>query len=1321
MKMRKALAFSLMAMGLASVAGTASAAFLTPTVDGASIAAGSNGPSLAVQTATGGFGADLQLGELFVANDGTNLYVSIAGDNANGGSGIYLFIDSVSGGAANLATDPTGGYGEFNALGVAGGAVMPTGFGADFVLNLKAPGDGGSIGTWELAGNTASYRGNEGSYTGGFNAAQNNTNATAVPWAAGAVSTGAEIQIPLSAIGSPAAGTTIKLFAVAGNTSGGGANNVVYLSNQALPNSGTPGNFGRDGAGGDGVGTNFNGTGGPNITPANYTIAAAPFAGFTGSGTYTVGPGGNYATLAAFVEDVTGIIHGEGGLTLTAASTAATGTGTAFLSEVVPGDRLQVGTQIVTVASVESDTALTLTAGASAAAAAATYTINRATLPTITGNVTALITGDITEPKNISIMGDFSTHTLTIKPAPSTTPRITFTRPADNSGISGHLMIGGGLTNGNVFSNLTDRVVIDGSNTTGGTTRDLTIYTEQNYAFVCPVNVNGDNDNIEIKNVKIINNSPSTGASVSGIRFNTANIVTANTLPAPYVQGPAASFHDPDNYIVSNSEVTVNGSAGQQHAIRNSVSGAPTGASAQTGFQILNNDITATIRGVFMDGGAGGTISGNRIYIPGRAGFDTFGIFVNNARTPAAGVNATFSGNTMVVFNSSSAAQTNGASGVRIASAGSTTNTYTVENNTVYVQNTGTYNAGVEPVLRGIEVTSGVTSVVRHNTIRLIGSGMAGDAAAANMLGIGGYAANGNHTLRNNTVSSSVPFLALIRNPQTLPGNAFVSNNNNLFASGSALTATYIATNYATLANWQAAPAAQDAASVAVDPSAFTGGTSLHLISDPGAGFQTSNVLGGSVANDIDGQARGLTNVYYGADEFTANTLPTAISQSSVASIAENATGIIISNAKGTDADSLDFPVITAAASNGAAVSVTQTGVDNYRVNLTAGLDFETVPSFNVTLTATDRAGAQVVGSPIAINVTNVNEAPTAVALTNNTIAEGATAVGTLSTTDPDAANTFTYTLGGADAAAFTITGDALALNAAADFETKSSYAITVTSTDQGALATVAVPFTITVTDVNEAPTDITLSNATVNESLTSQTVGALAATGDPDAGATATFSLVSGIGDTDNALFSISGSNLVTAGTVTAGSYSVRVRATDNGTPTAATFEKPFAITVNDVADLDGDGVNDAVEGADANNPAAASFQSINAQALRLTTSAGSLAAVATAATPGSEPANTTFPNGTVSFNVTGLTNGQAVTITLTFPSNVAVYRAYKINGTTYTEIPGATIGATSISYSITDGGALDADGLANGTIVDPVAPAVFSTSVNDWMSLND
>jgi hypothetical protein len=115
------------------------------------------------------------------------------------------------------------------------------------------------------------------------------------------------------------------------------------------------------------------------------------------------------------------------------------------------------------------------------------------------------------------------------------------------------------------------------------------------------------------------------------------------------------------------------------------------------------------------------------------------------------------------------------------------------------------------------------------------------------------------------------------------------------------------------------------------------------------------------------------------------------------------------------------------------------------------------------------------------------DQAPTDIALSNSSVAENAavnTTAGTLSTTDPDAGDTFTYTLvsgnGSTDNASFNILGNSLRTSASFDYETKNSYSIRVRSTDQGSLW-VEKQFTITVTNVNEAPVATPQSGLTVN------------------------------------------------------------------------------------------------------------------------------------------------------------------------------------------------------------------------------------------------
>jgi hypothetical protein len=212
------------------------------------------------------------------------------------------------------------------------------------------------------------------------------------------------------------------------------------------------------------------------------------------------------------------------------------------------------------------------------------------------------------------------------------------------------------------------------------------------------------------------------------------------------------------------------------------------------------------------------------------------------------------------------------------------------------------------------------------------------------------------------------------------------------------------------------------------------------------------------------------------------------------------------------------------------------------------------------------------------------NSSPTDISLSNSTVSENqpsGTQVGTLSTTDPDTGNTFTYTLvsgaGSTDNASFTISGSMLQTSASFNYEVKNSYSVRVRTTDQDDLW-YEEAFTITVTDVNDTPTDIGLSPDTVAENQPSGTqVGTLSTT-DPDADNTFTYTLVSGAGSTDNVSFTISGSTLQTAASFNyevKNSLSVRVRTTDQG---SRWYEEAFTITVINVyEDSDGDGIRDS------------------------------------------------------------------------------------------------------------------------------------------------
>jgi hypothetical protein len=249
-------------------------------------------------------------------------------------------------------------------------------------------------------------------------------------------------------------------------------------------------------------------------------------------------------------------------------------------------------------------------------------------------------------------------------------------------------------------------------------------------------------------------------------------------------------------------------------------------------------------------------------------------------------------------------------------------------------------------------------------------------------------------------------------------------------------------------------------------------------------------------------------------------------------------------------------------------------------LRISSSPDFETKSSYSVRIRTTDQ-GSLLFEKQFTISINDLNESPTDLTLSALAINEnvpGNSTVGTFTSTDADAGNTFIYTLvagtGSTDNASFNISSSSLRISASPDFETKSSYSVRIRTTDQGSLL-FEKQFTISINDLNESPTDLTLSASAINENVPgNSTVGTLTST-DADAGNTFIYTLVAGTGSTDNASFNISGSSLRISASPdfeTKSSYSVRIRTTDQG---SLFFEKQFTISINDIAEAGSPSVN--------------------------------------------------------------------------------------------------------------------------------------------------
>ena len=90
-------------------------------------------------------------------------------------------------------------------------------------------------------------------------------------------------------------------------------------------------------------------------------------------------------------------------------------------------------------------------------------------------------------------------------------------------------------------------------------------------------------------------------------------------------------------------------------------------------------------------------------------------------------------------------------------------------------------------------------------------------------------------------------------------------------------------------------------------------------------------------------------------------------------------------------------------------------------------------------------------------------------------------------------------------------------------------------------------------------------------------------------------------------------------------------------------------------------------------------------------------------------------FPHGLMYFEVNNITPGSTVTFTITFPvalpANIQYWKYQPARG--FFQIPITSHNGNVITIQITDGGLGDADGLANGIIIDPGGVAVNNPSI--------
>lgn len=198
-----------------------------------------------------------------------------------------------------------------------------------------------------------------------------------------------------------------------------------------------------------------------------------------------------------------------------------------------------------------------------------------------------------------------------------------------------------------------------------------------------------------------------------------------------------------------------------------------------------------------------------------------------------------------------------------------------------------------------------------------------------------------------------------------------------------------------------------------------------------------------------------------------ANSEPTDIILENTAVIQENADpGIVVARLQTIDPDNHDTFTYSLAENEHFEVRSNQIVVKDG-----ADINFESAQSHAVEIRVTD-SGGNTYAEIVVIHVANINEAPTDLELTADTIDEHAlagTIVAKLSATDEDSGDSFIYSM--ADNDNFEIDGDKIKVKAGSglDFETDTSHDLEITVTDSGELSYIET-VTIAVNNNNDVP-----------------------------------------------------------------------------------------------------------------------------------------------------------------------------------------------------------------------------------------------------------
>jgi hypothetical protein len=278
--------------------------------------------------------------------------------------------------------------------------------------------------------------------------------------------------------------------------------------------------------------------------------------------------------------------------------------------------------------------------------------------------------------------------------------------------------------------------------------------------------------------------------------------------------------------------------------------------------------------------------------------------------------------------------------------------------------------------------------------------------------------------------------------------------------------------------------------------------------------------------------------------------------QLSAKEIAENeAVGTEIGLLSATDVDENDVVTITLDGDND---DNDQFEIKENKLISKVSFDFETKKIYTVKIKATDKDGLFITRE-FTISVTDQNEAPVSIKANKSSIAENS-AVGTFVTEiiaiDNDKDDVTTLTI--ADNDNFELDNNRVITKKEFNYEDTDSYTITITATDKGGLK-LEKEIDITVSNVNETPYNLSISNLTILEDVNIGTEVAKISADDADENDEVTYTIK------DNKYFEINDNSLRTKADLSplkSTDFTVHITATDKG---GLTVTKEFAITVKE------------------------------------------------------------------------------------------------------------------------------------------------------------